>query len=185
MFTILLVFALVGFLLSLVLHVRAIFCLLPEPEQPEHGPSLNWLGLHFALMIANGLVLILEQVWDGKNFAQFWQSIWAFLPLWTKWTIGFSIVYLVSLMVVTANGFRIKPGICQIYKQGGKYWIQQVCFVQRIHEGRQVLEERGLSPKEISRGQYLRAMGYANYFFPAVWGSNCFYLALYFWYKSQ
>jgi hypothetical protein len=187
MFTILLVLALVGFSISLVLHVRAILYLSPEPEQPGCAPDLTfrWLGIHFVLMIANGLVLILEQFWNERNFIQFWQNIWVFLPPWAKWAIGFFIVYLISLVVVETNRFRIRPGKYRICKQGGKYWIQQVYFVQRMDEGSPVLEEISLAQKEISRRQYLREIGYASSLFPFVWAFNCFCLALYFWYKSQ
>ncbi|MGF1568372.1 MAG: hypothetical protein ACFCVD_09930 [Nodosilinea sp.] len=183
MFFILLVLALVGFSTSLVLHIKAILCLLPEPERPGRSLIFDWWDLHFALVIANASVLILEKFWDGNHFVQFLRSIWAFLPAWTKWTIASLIVYLAIVLITEFNQFRILPGKRRIYKQNGKYWNQPIDVVQRTREGRQVLEEINLEPIEISKGQYFRAMGYADSFFPGLWVFNYFLLALYFWYK--
>jgi hypothetical protein len=97
MFFILLVLALVGFLISLMLHVKTVLCLLPEPERPQHDGILKWAGLHLGLIAANVLALTLEGAWSGTKAASFWRSFWTFLPDWAKWTAAIFVVYLLVI----------------------------------------------------------------------------------------
>ncbi|MBD2430097.1 MULTISPECIES: hypothetical protein [Fischerella] len=187
MFLILFLLAVIGFFASLIRHIKVIFCIFSEAEV-EQLITLTFpkweLVLHFGLMLGNCLLFILEQLWDGTHFVKFFRDFWKFLPLWAKLAIALFLIYSLIIVLLPTNWFRPQPGKRRIYKQDGKYWIQQVYFLRRGNNDTEMLEEVNLSPVEITKAQYVSHLTSVDSIFTIFWMLNYLILALYFWYKA-
>ncbi|WP_315788684.1 hypothetical protein [Fischerella sp. JS2] len=123
------------------------------------------------------MLFIWEQLWNAAHFVEFFRDFYKFLPVWTKLAIAFFLIYSLIIALLQINEFRPQPGKRRIYKQNGKYWIQQVYFTE-------MLEEINLPPVEITRTQYVSRFTSGEIFFNILWMLNYLILALYFWYKT-
>lgn len=150
------VFALVGFLSSLVVHLSTFFGIDPS----KHVPSV-WT-LHLGIFVVFVPMLFLQRLGPKKDF---WRKIFAPMPRWARYTIKAFFAYAI-----------INFALFFYLSQGG---------VPDVRDGKYVLHNHGQVIRELSEDEYELQQAYVIRGFSGHWMIFYLVPALVFWYSGK